>query len=144
MRAARNCVFAIEPRVKVPAHWFDVQLAAGFVSTDYPASYARLVQRWLNRPAAKGETRTDWRRRPLTNAQIDYALSDVLHLVELRDVLRGELRQRGRVTWFEEESTIRVRREGPGAKSDGWRKLAGRQFLVATRPIDPGPYLGVA
>jgi ribonuclease D len=56
-----------------PANLFDVQLAAGLVDHDYPAGYAALVRRLLNLQTNKGETRTDWRRRPLSAAQLDYA-----------------------------------------------------------------------
>ena len=56
-----------------PAKLFDVQVAAGLVDHDYPAGYGAIVRRLLNLQTNKGETRTDWRRRPLSNAQLDYA-----------------------------------------------------------------------
>src|SRR5690606_26737123 len=56
---------------------FDTQLAAGFVGMEYPASLATLVQRLVGKTLPKGETRTNWRHRPLTPDQITYALHDV-------------------------------------------------------------------
>ncbi|MFM7035452.1 MAG: ribonuclease D, partial [Planctomycetia bacterium] len=50
-----------------PAKLFDVQLAAGLVDHDYPAGYAAIVRRLLNVQTNKAETRTDWRRRPLSD-----------------------------------------------------------------------------
>ena len=48
------------------------------------AAHRELVRRMLGQPTNKGETRTDWRKRPLSPAQIDYALDDVRHLDRLR------------------------------------------------------------
>ena len=62
---------------------FDTQLAAGFVGMEYPASLATLVQRLVNKTLPKGETRTDWCRRPLSQDQIHYALNDVSDLGEM-------------------------------------------------------------
>ncbi|MCG8648744.1 MAG: ribonuclease D [Pirellulales bacterium] len=62
---------------------FDTQLAAGFVGMEYPASLGTLVQRLVNKTLPKGETRTNWGRRPLTRDQIIYALHDVTNLQEM-------------------------------------------------------------
>ena len=45
-----------------------------------------LVARLLNQSLVKGETRTNWRKRPLSQRQLEYALQDVVHLQTLRDV----------------------------------------------------------
>ena len=66
---------------------FDTQLAAGFVGMEYPASLGTLVQRLVNKTLPKGETRTNWMRRPLTDDQITYALNDVVDLFEMHDQL---------------------------------------------------------
>ena len=52
--------------------------------------------------AAKHETRTDWRRRPLSKRQIEYALSDARYLPPLRDKIHGRLKELGRLGWIEE------------------------------------------
>jgi ribonuclease D len=87
-----------------PARVFDVQIAAGLVGYEYPASYASLVSKVLGVAASKGETRTDWRRRPLSPHQLAYALDDVRYLLPLSDKLRNRLKRLGRLAWLEEET----------------------------------------
>ena len=112
-----------------PSSLFDVQVAAGLVDHDYPAGYASIVRRFLNLPTNKGETRTDWRQRPLTPAQLEYALDDVRHLEKLWKKLEGKLASSGRTAWMQdemqswqddvEESFIRKR----------WRRVSGLSGL---------------
>ena len=56
---------------KPPANVFDVQLAAGLVGLSYPMGYAWLVHDLLGQRMSKGETLTDWRRRPLSPRRYD-------------------------------------------------------------------------
>lgn len=112
-----------------PSSLFDVQVAAGLVDHDYPAGYASIVRRFLNLPTNKGETRTDWRQRPLTPAQLEYALDDVRHLEKLWRKLEDKLTSSGRTAWMQdemqswqdevEESFIRKR----------WRRVSGLSGL---------------
>src|SRR5208283_2019648 len=67
----------------VPRRIFDVQIAAGLVGYSYPLSLVNLVAQVLRLSLGGSETRTDWRRRPLTTAQLRYALDDVRHLLDL-------------------------------------------------------------
>ncbi len=89
---------------RVPDRLFDIQLAAGFVGIDYPASLKKLVDEFLHIDLPKDETRTDWRLRPLSILQVEYALNDVLYLEGVAAELRRRLERLGRVAWFEEES----------------------------------------
>lgn len=112
-----------------PASLFDVQVASGLVDHDYPAGYASIVRRFLNLPTNKGETRTDWRMRPLSPAQLEYALDDVRHLERLWRKLEGKLATAGRTEWMHqemlswqddvEESFVRKR----------WRRVSGLNGL---------------
>src|SRR5690349_14193577 len=68
---------------KVPRHVFDVQIAAGLVGYSHPLSLVNLVSQVLRVSLPGSETRTDWRRRPLTTAQLRYALDDVRYLLDL-------------------------------------------------------------
>src|SRR5208337_1484915 len=80
----------------VPRRIFDVQIAAGLVGYSYPLSLVNLAAQVLRIALSSSETRTDWRRRPLTTAQLRYALDDVRHLLDLADHLEAKLRQMGR------------------------------------------------
>jgi len=86
-----------------PAQWFDVQLAAGLIGLEYPASYGTLSNKLLGKTIAKDETRTDWRKRPLTQRQLEYALLDVADLEAIRGVLHRKLSNLGRLDWLTAE-----------------------------------------
>src|SRR5262249_34563429 len=88
---------------RLPKRVFDVQLAAGMVGYGYPLSLKRLTSSVLGVSLSGGETRTDWRRRPLTPGQVEYALDDVRHLLGLADVLSKRLAKLDRATWACEE-----------------------------------------
>ncbi|MBN1421481.1 MAG: ribonuclease D [Planctomycetes bacterium] len=88
---------------KVPARIFDTQIAAGFAGMGERIGYAALVEQLLGVALEKSETFTDWLRRPLTSAQLEYALDDVRHLLPVRERLVEALAARGRLAWAEEE-----------------------------------------
>lgn len=95
--------FCLQATGKSPRNMVDIQIAAGFVGLEYPAAYSTLVSKLLGISLSKGETRTDWRRRPLTNRQLDYALQDVVYLASIRDVLLKKLEKLGRSAWLTDE-----------------------------------------
>jgi ribonuclease D len=116
----RICRFQTET---IPAHVFDVQIAAGLVGFGYPLSLGNLVSQLLQVSVFGGETRTDWRRRPLSPAQLRYALDDVRYLLPMADSLKTRLREMGRESWAEAElreflDTIQNRDE-----ESRWRRL---------------------
>lgn len=88
---------------RAPANLFDTQVAAGLVGFGYPLSLARLVRIAAGTRLHKSQTLTDWRRRPLTDAQIKYAVEDVIHLPKAGGVLQGKLAAAGRMPWLQEE-----------------------------------------
>lgn len=82
---------------------FDTQLAAGLVGFSAKPGYGALVEGVLKIRLPKGESMTDWSIRPLTQAQLDYALDDVRHLLPVFDRLRAMLHENGRMEWAEQE-----------------------------------------
>lgn len=88
---------------QLPGDVFDTQIAWAMLGRGYQASYAALVEDRLGVVLDKSETRSRWDRRPLTPAQLRYALIDVLHLGPLYEELRAELEARGRLGWMREE-----------------------------------------
>ena len=85
----------------VPQPLFDTQLAAAFVGRGLGLGYRALVQQIVGIEVDKGETRSDWLRRPLSEAQLRYAAADVEHLQRLTDTLDAELSAQGKRAWFE-------------------------------------------
>ena len=124
----RFCVHSVEDAPKI---WFDVQLAAGMIGLEYPISYGKLLQRLLKTNLPKGETRTDWRRRPLTAAQIEYALHDVIHLPQLCDLIKERLDELGRLDWYETEAIAWQENVRASEKRERWRKISGTSGLPA-------------
>ena len=119
----RFCHKAIGKR---PSGWFDVQLAAGLIGIEYPASYGNLAYKLLGKSLSKEETRTDWRKRPLSQRQLEYALLDVLDLEAIRDLLHAELESRGRLAWLAEELEVwQDSIEAAEASTEKWRRVGG-------------------
>jgi ribonuclease D len=90
----------------VPHPLFDTQVAAMVLGYGDSISYDQLVQRITGDTLDKSHRFTDWTRRPLTDAQLTYAVSDVTHLRDVYKVLSAELERRGRSEWVTEEMKI--------------------------------------
>ena len=86
-----------------PAPVFDTQIAAMALGLGDSISYDNLIQRVLRRHIDKSSQFTDWKRRPLSDKQLAYALGDVTHLRDAYLWMRDELEKRGRVGWVAEE-----------------------------------------
>lgn len=87
----------------LPQNVVDTQIAAGFIGFGYPIGYGKLLNQLLNISISKSESFTDWTNRPLTQSQIDYALDDVRHLLDLHDKLIDVLVERERTDWAIDE-----------------------------------------
>ncbi len=111
---------------RFPTNVFDVQLAAAFVGFDYPLNYKALAAETIGVSISKNETRTDWSRRPLTDAQLDYALHDVCDLKQIADFLTVKLEESGRTAWFLEETKAYCETlKNSFDETDGWQKSLG-------------------
>lgn len=115
-----------------PKPLFDTQIAAALLGHGEQLGYAALVERRLGLAVDKSLSRTDWSRRPLSDAQLAYAADDVHHLAALYPALRAELEDRGRLAWLEAEceriaDPQRYRPDPAGA----WRMLKGLGKLPA-------------
>lgn len=87
----------------VPKNVFDTRLAAGLGGLGGSLSLQRLLLATVGVHLSKTESRTDWLRRPLTDAQTAYARDDVRYLCAARDVLAAKLADAGRAAWLDEE-----------------------------------------
>ncbi len=91
-----------------PNNVFDTQFAYAFLSDAYSLSYANLVEEILEIGLQKNETRSDWLQRPLTSAQIEYAVEDVLYLTDIYRSLKSKLEECKRFEWFIEDNQERT------------------------------------
>lgn len=108
-----------------PKHLFDVQIAAGFCSNEFPSAYGSVVSKFVGSKVAKGEQRTDWRKRPLTSAQIDYALEDVRYLLPLYQRFVELLTESDRLSWFETEMESWQEEVRWALNRKDWRRVSG-------------------
>jgi len=87
----------------VPDPLFDTQIAASLAGVGAGLGYQRLVQELLGVAVDKGETRSDWMKRPLSDSQLRYAADDVRHLFAVHDALDARLQSLGRAEWLAED-----------------------------------------
>ena len=87
----------------VPSPMFDTQLAASIASLGGIMSYQKLVKLLLDVDLDKGETRSDWLKRPLTDSQLHYAAEDVNYLLDMTDTLTEKLNTLGRLEWLSDD-----------------------------------------
>ena len=90
----------------IPHPIFDTQVAAMVLGYGDSISYDQLVQRVTGDSLDKSHRFTDWSRRPLTPAQVAYAISDVTHLRDVFLALSADLHKRGRLEWVDEEMEV--------------------------------------
>jgi ribonuclease D len=91
---------------KIPHPIFDTQVAAMVLGYGDSISYDQLVQRITGDTLDKSNRFTDWTRRPLTEAQLVYAVADVTHLRDVYRKLSADIAARGRTEWVEAEMNI--------------------------------------
>lgn len=106
-----------------PRRIFDTQLSAGFLGYSTP-SLSSLVQSEFKVLLPKADRLTDWLRRPLSEAQIKYAASDVEYLLGLHDRLAERLSAQGRQEWANQAcEELRIRPHGPVEPTQAWLKI---------------------
>lgn len=132
-------------RGAVPQPLFDTQIAAPLIGYDEQIGYANLVNKMLGVALSKAHTRTDWKRRPLQEAQLQYAADDVIYLGQIYSLLVNKLDQNKRLDWLNEDfsalcdvnlyqpDTETVWVKNRGAKNLKGKKLCALQHLSAWR-----------
>lgn len=98
-------IFFVEGRV-FPKPLFDTQVAAMVCGFGEQVGYETLVKKIAHEPLDKTSRFTDWSRRPLSDAQKDYALADVTHLRVIYEFLAAQIIKTGRQKWVEEELSV--------------------------------------
>jgi len=111
----------------IPHPIVDTQVAAMVLGYGDSISYDQLVQRITGDTLDKSNRFTDWTRRPLSDAQIVYALSDVTHLRDVYLHLAADLDKRGRSSWVEAEMDVLTSPETYRADPErAWERLKSR------------------
>ena len=101
--AARQDVEIFNNLKAMPVPLFDTQVAGMAAGFGAQIAYDALVRQMLKIEIDKSSRFTDWARRPLTDAQLVYALGDVTHLAKLYPMLRSRLEKEGRLAWVVDE-----------------------------------------
>ncbi|MBA3314593.1 MAG: HRDC domain-containing protein [Planctomycetota bacterium] len=129
--------FCLELSGRKPVNLVDVQLAEGLRGRSYPLAFDSLVARVLGQRMKGKETRTDWRQRPLSAKQIEYALDDVEPLLRLWDTQRKGLDKRGRLEWAIAEFARMIEDIAADMQRPAWHRLPSlhrlspREFAAA-------------
>jgi ribonuclease D len=132
-------IFFVEAGV-FPTPLFDTQVAAMVCGFGDQVGYETLVRRIARAQMDKSSRFTDWSRRPLTEAQMHYAIGDVTHLRVIYEWLAGELDKTGRSPWVQEELRVLTNPDTytvvPG---EAWKRLKTRtnsgRFLAIAREL---------
>jgi ribonuclease D len=111
----------------IPHPIFDTQVAAMVLGYGDSISYDQLVQRITGDALDKSHRFTDWTRRPLSEAQLTYAVSDVTHLRDVYHALVDDLGRRGRADWVQDEMEVLTSPETYRMEPDNaWLRLKTR------------------
>lgn len=132
-------IFFIEGGV-IPEPLFDTQIAAMVCGFGEQVGYETLVRKIAKQPVDKTSRFTDWSRRPLTDAQMNYALADVTHLRDIYEFLSAELKKSGRTKWVEEELQVLLSPETYVIKpEEAWRRVKTRtnsgRFMAVVKEL---------
>lgn len=129
--AARQDVEIFHNLGAMPEPLFDSQVAAMAAGFGDQVSYDSLVRQMLKKDIDKGSRFTDWSRRPLSDAQLNYALADVIYLAQLYPKLRDRLQKEGRLIWVAEEMAALTNPALYDTDPDiAWKRLKPRRFTA--------------
>lgn len=117
----------------LPRPLFDTQIGAALAGIGGGMGYQKLVAQITGVALDKGETRSDWMRRPLSPAQLEYAAADVEHLFALHEAIDARLHALGRQQWLQDDAR-RLLAAADNDDTEQWPHLSMRaaQFLDAS------------
>lgn len=121
--------FCLTNTGKPPGKLWDVQIAEGLRGRSFPLGYEALVKRVIGKTAHGRETRSDWRRRPLTEKQIAYALDDVRHMPEIWERQKKSLKELKRLDWVASEFQRFIAEVQAERSPESWQRLSGLHRL---------------
>ena len=132
-------IFFIDGGV-IPAPLFDTQIAAMVCGFGEQVGYETLVKKIAKAPLDKTSRFTDWSQRPLSEAQLRYALDDVTHLRQIYEHLKKDIEKSGRAGWVAEEMGVLTSPETYITHpEDAWQKIRTRgqsgRFMALVREL---------
>jgi ribonuclease D len=132
-------IFWLRERL-IPEPFFDTQVAAMVCGYGDQVGYDTLVRQIARTSVDKSSRFTDWSRRPLSPAQLAYALADVTHLRPIYERLSAQLKKTGREKWVEEELAVLTDPDTYRSEpAEAWLRLKFRstapRFLAAAREL---------
>jgi len=119
----------------LPEPVFDTQRAAAFLDRGFGLGYRALVEAYCGVQLDKGETRSDWLQRPLSDAQCDYAALDVAYLLPIYREMRTAIEAENKLDWVFEDARTAMHTAGSQVQDyylrikSAW-KLDARQLAV--------------
>jgi ribonuclease D len=129
--AARQDVEIFNNLKAMPTPLFDTQVAAMAAGFGEQIAYDALVRQLLKIEIDKSSRFTDWARRPLSDAQLSYALADVTHLAKLYPMLRRRLEAEGRLGWVGDEmANLTDPANYDVDPENAWRRLKPRRHTT--------------
>jgi ribonuclease D len=115
---------------QIPQPVFDTQTAASVLGYGDNIGYARLMQKILKVDLNKSQSRTNWAKRPLNQAQLDYAIDDVRYLAQAYPIIRNKLISQGRLQWLDNDFAHFTNPDLYTINADmRWKKVKGVQVL---------------
>jgi ribonuclease D len=126
--AARQDVEIFNNLGALPARLFDTQVAGMAAGFGEQIAYDALVRQMLRIEIDKSSRFTDWSRRPLSDAQLSYALADVTHLAAIYPILKARLEEAGRAEWVEAEMAALISpAQYDVSPENAWKRLKPRK-----------------
>jgi ribonuclease D len=122
---------------KLPSPIFDTQIAAPLLGFQDNPGYAMLVSSLLSINLNKAHTRADWSKRPLTEAELEYAADDVIYLCQIYQIMVTKLTELGRIDWLKHDfaeltnpDLYKVDPDNAWFRIKGKNKLTGKQLSI--------------
>jgi ribonuclease D len=129
--AARQDVEIFHNLKAIPRPLFDTQVAGMAAGFGEQIAYDALVRQMLKIELDKSSRFTDWARRPLSEAQLTYAIADVTHLARLYPMLRARLDQEGRYAWVADEMKGLTEESNYDTEPErAWKRLKPRRHTA--------------
>jgi len=114
-----------------PQAIFDTQIGAAFLGYGMSIGYKNLVDGIFNVDLPKGEQRSDWLQRPLSDKQLHYAAQDVDYLIELYEQQVAALQDKGRLSWAQEEMQVMLNKQRRNSDpAEAYLKVKGANKLT--------------